>query len=71
MAKKKGVITKEEAAELREKTMIIGKEVKRSFKDLIPHRIDNNTIILINAHKDKTEQINRFMAKLERDRNNY
>ena len=71
MARKKGVITQADAADLREKTKKIGEEVKRKFADLIPHRIDNNTVILINSHRDKTEQINRFMAKLERDRRNY
>lgn len=71
MARKKGIITQEEAADQREKTKKIGEEVKGTFKDLIPHRIDNNTVILINAHRDKAEQINRFMAKLERDRKNY
>lgn len=71
MAKKKGVITQADAADLREKTKKIGEEVKRKFADLIPHRIDNNTVILINSQRDKAEQINRFMAKLERDRKNY
>lgn len=71
MARKKGIITQAEAAELREKTKKIGEEIKRTFKDLIPHRIDNNTVILINSQRDKAEQINRFMAKLERDRKNY
>ncbi len=71
MARKKGVITQADAADLREKTKKIGEEVKRKFADLIPHRIDNNTVILINSHRDKAEQINRFMAKLERDRRNY
>lgn len=71
MAKKKGVITQADAADLREKTKKIGEEVKRRFADLIPHRIDNNTVILINSQRDKAEQINRFMAKLERDRKNY
>lgn len=71
MAKKKGVITQADAADLREKTKKIGEEVKRKFAHLIPHRIDNNTVILINSQRDKAEQINRFMAKLERDRKNY
>lgn len=71
MARKKGVITQADAADLREKTKKIGEEVKRKFVDLIPHRIDNNTVILINSQRDKAEQINRFMAKLERDRKNY
>jgi len=71
MARKKGVITQADAADLREKTKKIGEEVKRKFADLIPHRIDNNTVILINSQRDKVEQINRFMAKLERDRKNY
>ena len=71
MARKKGVITQADAADLREKTKKIGEEVKRKFADLIPHRIDNNTVILINSQMDKAEQINRFMAKLERDRKNY
>jgi len=71
MAKKKGVITQADAADLREKTKKIGEEVKRKLADLISHRIDNNTVIFINSQRDKAEQINRFMAKLERDRKNY
>lgn len=35
------------------------------------HRINENTVILIKAHLDKTEQINRFLSKLEKDRKNY
>lgn len=71
MAKKKGIITMAEAVDYREKTKVIGEEVKRKFADLIPQRIDHNTVILINVHRDKTEQINRFLTKLERDRKNY
>ena len=71
MARKKGVITQADAADLREKTKKIGEDEKRKFADLIQHRIDNNTVILINSQRDKAEQIKRFMAKLERDRKNY
>ena len=71
MARKKGVITQADAADLREKTKKISEDEKRKFADLIQHRIDNNTVILINSQRDKAEQIKRFMAKLERDRKNY
>lgn len=71
MARKKGIITTSEAADSRETAIKVGSEVKQKFKDLIPHRIDNNTVILIHAHQDHAAQINRFLQKLERDRNNY
>ena len=71
MARKKGVITQADAADLREKTKKISEDEKRKFADLIQHRIDNNTVILINSQRDKAEQIKRFMERLERDRKNY
>lgn len=71
MAKKRGITTLAEAVDSRENALRVGEFTKRNFKDLIPHRIDNNTVILINSHKDKTEQIGRFIEKLEKDRRNY
>ena len=71
MAKKEGVITNEEAIADREKALEIGELTKRNFSDLIPHRINPTTVILISTKRDKAEQINRFMEKLDRDRMNY
>lgn len=71
MAKKAGVITREEAIADREKALEIGELTKRNFSDLIPHRINPTTVILISTKRDKAEQINRFMEKLDRDRMNY
>lgn len=34
-------------------------------------RVDSRTVILIKSDKDKTEEINQFIAKLEKDRMNY
>lgn len=71
MARKKGIIALEEAADSRENAIVLGVEVKRKFEDLIPHRVDSNTVILIHSRKDPEDQISRFIAKLERDRKNY
>lgn len=71
MARKVGIITNEEAAADREKALVIGEMTKRKFSDLIPHRINATTIILISTKKDKAEQIKRFLERLDRDRMNY
>ena len=71
MAKKAGIITHEEAIAEREKAKSIGDLTKRSFSDLIPHRVNATTVILISTKRDKTEQIKRFMERLDRDRMNY
>lgn len=60
-----------EAADSRETAIELGEHVKQRFKDLIPRRVDNNTIILIHAHQDASTQITRFLTKLEKDRKNY
>jgi hypothetical protein len=71
MARKKGITTLVEANESRGNAIKYGELAKRNFKDLTPHRINQNTVILIRSDKDKADQINRFIAKLERDRKNY
>ncbi len=71
MTRKRGITALAEAADNRENAMEIGQQVKQKFKDLIPHRVDNNTVILINANQDPSEQVNRFLMKLEKDRMNY
>ena len=71
MTQKKGITSMKEAFESRKNAIESGKLVKRKFKDLIPHRIDQSTVILLKSNKDKTEQIDRFIKKLERDRMNY
>lgn len=71
MAKKAGVITREEVIADREKALEIGELIKRNFSDLIPHRINQSTVILISTKRDKAEQIKRFLERLDRDRLNY
>lgn len=71
MTRKRGITTIAEAADNRENAIEIGQQVKQKFKDLIPHRVDNNTVILINANQDPSEQVKRFLMKLEKDRMNY
>jgi DNA-binding Lrp family transcriptional regulator len=71
MARKEGIITHEEAIADREKALEIGELTKRNFSDLIPHRINQTTVILISTKKDKADQIKRFLERLDRDRLNY
>jgi hypothetical protein len=71
MARKEGIITHEEAIADREKAINIGELTKRNFSDLIPHRINPTTVILISTKRDKAEQIKRFLERLDRDRLNY
>lgn len=71
MARKRGITTLSEAVDSRETAIELGEHVKQRFRDLIPHRVDNNTVILIHAHQDPATQINRFLTKLEKDRKNY
>ena len=71
MARKRGITTLAEAVDSRETAIELGEQVKPRFKDLIPHRVDNNTVILIHAHRDPDTQINQFLTKLEKDRKNY
>lgn len=71
MTRKRGITTFTEAADNRENAMEIGQQVKQKFKNLIPHRINNNTVILIHANQDPSEQVNRFLTRLEKDRMNY
>jgi hypothetical protein len=71
MARKRGITTLAEVEDSRENAIKYGNQAKRNFNYLIPHRIDTNTIIFIKPHQDKTEQINRFMNRLEKDRMNY
>lgn len=71
MAKKKGLITKEEVAENREKAINVAKGIKERFKALVPHRIDHVTVVYLRSDQDKQEQIDRFMRRLNKDRLNY
>lgn len=71
MARKRGITTLADAADSRENAIELGDQVKPRFKDLIPRRVDNNTVILIHAHQDHSAQINRFLKRLEKDRKNY
>lgn len=71
MAKKAGIITHEEALTERDKALEVGELTKRNFSDLIPHRINQTTVILISTKRDKAEQIKRFLERLDRDRLNY
>lgn len=71
MARKRGITTLAEAVDSRVTAIELGEHVKQRFKDLVPHRVDNNTVILIHAHQDPSAQINRFLTKLEKCRLNY
>lgn len=59
MAKKAGVITHEEAIADREKALEIGELTKRNFSDLIPHRINATTVILISTKRELNNLKNR------------
>lgn len=65
------VTTLNDSIENREKAIKASKLAKKKFKGLIPYRIDQKTIIMIDSSKDIEEQINRFTNKLEQDRKNY
>lgn len=70
MPKKRGIITAPDIANSREDAIKYGKAAKRSFKHLIPYRLDTNTVIFINP-ENMEEQVNRYLARLEKDRANY
>lgn len=55
------------APEAREYAIQIASEIKLTHKELIPCRVDKNTIILVRSK----DQASKFMAKLETSRNNY
>lgn len=65
------ITTLNDSLENREKAIKASKLAKKQFKNLIPYRIDKNTVIMIDSSKDIEEQINRFTNKLEQDRKNY
>ena len=65
------MIRGEELADLREKAIETGTEVKKRFKNLTPYRIDKYTVIYVNANRDKTAQANSFLDRLNRDRKRY
>lgn len=70
MAKKKGLITKAEVAESREKAISLSNEVKARVANLIPRRIDRTTVVYVRADR-ADEQIERFVRRLEKDRMKY
>lgn len=72
MAKKKpGFIGREEEEALRENAKIVSEQSRGMFSNLIPHRIDSKTVVLVNPDKDLEEQLSRYTKKLERSRMNY
>lgn len=72
MAKKKeGFISKEEEEALRENAKIVSEQSRGMFQNLVPHRIDSKTVVLINPDKNLNEQLSRYSRKLERSRMNY
>jgi len=72
MAKKKGGFTnKFEENALRESALIISEQSQGMFRDLVPHRIDATTVILINPNKDRDKQVNDYLTKLESNRFRY
>lgn len=49
MAKKKeGFISKEEEEALRENAKIVSEQSRGMFQNLVPHRIDSKTVVLVN-----------------------
>lgn len=69
MAKKKaGFTNKFEENALRESALIISEKSKQIHKDLIPHRIDSKTVILVDPKKDIDDQVQLYLAKLECNR---
>lgn len=69
MAKKKvGFTNKFEENALRESALIISEQSKHIYSDLVPHRVDNKTVILVNPNKDIDDQVQLFIAKLECNR---
>lgn len=70
MAKKKGLITRAEIAESREKAISLSNEVKARVANLIPRRIDRTTVVYVRADR-ADEQIERFVRRLEKDRMKY
>lgn len=72
MAKKKGGFTNRfEENALRESALIISEQSQGMFSDLIPHRIDATTVILINPNKDRDKQVNDYLTRLESNRFRY
>ncbi len=64
------ITTLSDSLDNREKAIKASKLAKKKFKGLIPYRIDEKTVIMIDSRKDILEQINRFTNKLEQDRKN-
>lgn len=71
MDRRRGLTILIKADDSSENSTEIREQAKKQFNDLIPHRVDNNTVILIHANQDPSEQVNRFLTRLEKDRMNY
>lgn len=72
MAKKKaGFTNKFEENALRESALIISEKSQGMFSDLVTHRINATTIILINPNKDRDKQVNDYLTRLESNRFRY
>lgn len=71
LKKKEGFTNRFEENALRESALIISEETKNMYSHYVPHRIDTNTIILINPDKDKEEQVKNYLEKLNSNRYRY
>lgn len=72
MAKRKdGAISAFEQMEIREKAIRTAKKKRVAIIGKIPYRVNPSTIILLNPEIDKETQINRYLSRLDSDRQNY
>lgn len=72
MAKKKlGYTNKFEENALRESALIISKQFRNSYDNMVPYRIDKNTVILLNPNNNREEQAQKYLDKLKNNRNRY
>lgn len=72
MAKRKdGAISAFEQMEIRENAIKTAKKMRVELTGKVAYRVNPTTIIFLDPGADKQEQINRFLSRLESDRQNY
>lgn len=65
--RKRGIITQADAIDHREQTIIAGKKAKKALKELIPYRMDYNTVVFIDPDQDIKKQVERYRKRLGLD----